>query len=322
MMMLLPIPHGWKRRTLLGRCYSVLLVSGQHHNTTDQQPSTRDQNHQQVLLGKKSQRRKKSATMVVVAWFVRFGALLLCTTVVVRVVRLVQLVPPRRTTTGNPLAQWIADTPWAQQNQYRHRRSPMNHNHNNRTTTVVLCTVCVDGHYGKKPEWRQVILENHRRYAQAHGYRFIAPTTREELQQALTTTVVTDENHQQQQQQSDNEDPLKIGNMYWRLPLLQSLLSAGIDGHPVDWAFYSDCDTVFTNFHVPLETFLHPSKSFLVSGDSFGDPRWEAPVMSINSGHMLLKNTDFSRALLANVTMMRYLYFTDRNTWNRVVDQE
>jgi hypothetical protein len=278
-----------------------------HRTTTlipDHAPAT---NHQQVLLGKKSQRRNKSAAAVVFAWFGRLGALLLCTTAVVRVVRLLVLVPRR--TTGNQLAQWIADTPWAQQNQQQQRRSPMNHNHNNNInidnrTTVVLCTVCVDGHYEKKPEWRQVILENHRRYAQAHGYRFIAPTTRKELLQALTPTT-TDEHHQQQQQhQGDNEDQLNIGNMYWRLPLLRSLLSAGIDGRPVDWAFYSDCDTVFTNFHVPIETFLHPTKSFLVSGDSFGDPRWER-ALSVNSGHMLLKNTAFSRALLANVTRMR-----------------
>jgi hypothetical protein len=98
--------------------------------------------------------------------------------------------------------------------------------------------------------------------------------------------------------------------------LENSLTAIAIDGQAIDWVFYSDCDTVFTNFPVPIESFMHPTKSFILSGDGHVG----GPDFSINSGHLLLKNTAFSRALLTNVTKMRSLYLADRATWETVVN--
>ena len=159
---------------------------------------------------------------------------------------------------------------------------------------VVVASVCV-GKYSV-PEWN-VIHENHRAYALKHGYQHAVPTTIEAIQKLPTLNGAS------------KTLLARKDRMYLRLALLQGLLEKS----GVGWIFYSDCDAVYANMDVSLAHFFHPTKDLVLCGDVGAKRRGAA---SINSGHLLVRNTAWTRRMISDIHAMRAVMYTRANAWN------
>jgi len=108
-------------------------------------------------------------------------------------------------------------------------------------------------------------LKNHQRYATKHRYpyRSVVANTPKDLDRYLHGR-----------------------NGGWgKISLIQEIFN---EANPPEYVFWMDADSLFINDSISLEDLTIPSKDFVISGDMGG----------INTGHFLMKNTEWSRELL------------------------
>jgi galactosyl transferase GMA12/MNN10 family len=117
-----------------------------------------------------------------------------------------------------------------------------------------------------KPKWLATVIKNHQNYCRAHGYQYffrddyIAPVSK-----------------------TNNADPFYLGA--WSKPqFIKDLLSKEFD-----YVFWIDSDSIFTNFKVGFEDLIATNKNIIFTGDCYD---------TCNSGHLFVKNSDFSISFL------------------------
>lgn len=138
----------------------------------------------------------------------------------------------------------------------------------------------VSGYYSANPNapqahWLRLVIKNHQNYAKKHGYHYIfrndcAPATSKE----------------------NKKDPFYLGA--WSKPLfIQDLLEKKFD-----YVFWIDSDSIFTNFNVDFDDLISQNKDIAFTGDCYD---------VCNSGHLLLKNSEFSKKFINDWDKSRFI---------------
>lgn len=138
----------------------------------------------------------------------------------------------------------------------------------------------ISGYYSANPNapmprWLRLVVQNQENYAKKHGYHYVfrsdcAPATSEE----------------------NKKDPFYLGA--WSKPLfIQELLEKDFD-----YVFWIDSDSIFTNFNLNFDDLIALEKDIVFTGDCYD---------VCNSGHILLKNTEFSKNFINDWERSRFI---------------
>ncbi|WP_353432647.1 putative nucleotide-diphospho-sugar transferase [Polynucleobacter sp. MWH-UH23A] len=132
---------------------------------------------------------------------------------------------------------------------------------------------------GRKPRWLKSVKKNHQNYASKHGYAYIF---REDFACSASNTSA--------------HEPFYVGT--WSKPtFILDLLNQGYE-----YVFWIDSDSIFTNFKIGFDDLIRTQKDLIFSGDAYD---------VCNAGHLLFRNSDFSKAFLEKWDETRFFNYRD-----------
>lgn len=180
---------------------------------------------------------------------------------------------------------------------------------------IVLISACLFEY--ARPSWHAVHA-NQRRYAATRAHRFlhVNETTLSlcfahfRTSQALAARLGFDR----------PPDWVGFDPMYARFFVLLAWHDGFFAEVQAEWAFWSDCDTIFLSPSMGLELFVDPQPDVTIAGDRLvrKDLVVARPTLSVNTGHVFFRRSDWVRGFALQALEMRTLSWRDPPAWQAI----